>query len=108
MSKLTITDTEMVSDTTKHSARAWPVPGEPTLWSVTWLPGRALTRDQAITAMTIAELVAEHNTIEGAFRAGQRLWLHLEGWAAELGITDQQALAMASVPPQEAEAVDAG
>jgi hypothetical protein len=37
-----ITATEMRSDATPHTATAWPVPGEPTLWSVTWLPGRAL------------------------------------------------------------------
>jgi hypothetical protein len=48
----------MSSAATPHTATAWPAPGEPTLWSVTWLPGRALTRDQAITAMTIAETVA--------------------------------------------------
>ncbi len=40
-----ITETEMSSDATPHTATARPVPGEPTLWSVTWLPGRALTRD---------------------------------------------------------------
>ena len=39
-----ITDTGMTSDQTRHTATAWPVPGEPTGWSVTWLPGRNLTR----------------------------------------------------------------
>jgi hypothetical protein len=37
-----------------------PVPGEPAPWSVTWLPGRALTRDQGITAMTIVETFATY------------------------------------------------
>lgn len=30
-----ITDTDMTSDSTRHTAHAWPVPDEPTLWSVT-------------------------------------------------------------------------
>ena len=49
-----VTDAEISSNATPHTATAWPVPANPTLWSVAWLPGHALTRDQAITAMTIA------------------------------------------------------
>jgi hypothetical protein len=103
MSKLTITDTDMTSDTTRHSARAWPVPDEPTLWSVTWLPGRALTRDQAITAMTIAEVIAEHDILGDPLHAGHRLWTHLDGWSAELGITGPRSLALASMTPEDIE-----
>jgi hypothetical protein len=95
-----ITDTEMSSDATPHTATAWPVPGEPTLWSVTWLPGRALTRDQAITAMTIAEMAAEHaDTQNGA--VGWRL--NLASWAAELGLSAAEAAEMASTPPVRGE-----
>ena len=94
MSKLTITRSDMTSDTTRHTARAWPVPDEPTLWSVTWLPGRALTRNQAITAMTIAEFV-----ISRADQLANMLspaWNHLANWADELGITPERALMLAS------------
>lgn len=91
-----ISDTEMTSDQTLHSARAWPVPDEPTLWSVTWLPGRALTRDQAISAMTIAE------SVDAALDpySTERVWPHITGWAAELGLCDIDAVAMASLPPE--------
>jgi hypothetical protein len=65
-----VTDTVMSSDATPHTATAWPVPGEPTLCSVTWLPGRALTRDQAITAITIAEIVTATRMRRRAPRAG--------------------------------------
>jgi hypothetical protein len=90
-----ITDAAMTSDQTPHSAQAAPGGG----WTVTWLPGRTLTRDQAITAMTIAEVVAT--------RAGDladtanRLWLHIDGWAAELGITGPEAVAKSSLSPED-------
>jgi hypothetical protein len=90
-----ITETEMSSDATPHTATAWPVPGEPTLWSVTWLPGRALTRDQAITAMTIAETVAAHADTQNS---AVRWRLHLGSWAAELGLSADEAVKMASAP----------
>ena len=77
-----ITGTEMSSDVTPHTATAWPVPGEPALWPVTWLPGRALTRDQAITAMTIARTVAAH---AGTQNSAEGWRLNLESRAAELG-----------------------
>ena len=50
---LTINDRTMTSDRTHHTARL--APGEQHQWEVSWLPGRRLTRNQAITAMTLAE-----------------------------------------------------
>src|SRR5216684_8169550 len=52
MSGITITDTSMTSPATPHTAAAT---GQG--WKVSWLPGRMLTRDQATTAMVIANLV---------------------------------------------------
>lgn len=72
----------MTSDITPHSAR-----GEGGVWIVTWLPGRALTRNQAITAMMLTEAVAE-----GSDHTGKR-WLFIGGWADELGITGTDAVA---------------
>lgn len=48
-----ITDEAMTSDTTPHSTRP-----DGDGWAVTWLPGRVLNRNQAITAMVLAETVA--------------------------------------------------
>ena len=49
-----ITDSEMTSDQTRHTAAA--VSGSRYgSWTVTWLPGTCLSYNQAITAMTIAE-----------------------------------------------------
>ncbi len=92
-----ITETEMSSDATPHTATARPVPGEPALWSVTWLPGRALTRDQAITAMTTAETVSAHTDPPNGTEGRQRP--HLESWADELGLSADEATEMASAPP---------
>jgi hypothetical protein len=55
---LTINDTIMTSDQTAHTARL--APGSQHLWEVSWLPGRAVDRNSAITAMTLADLTSEH------------------------------------------------
>ena len=76
-----ITDQAMTSDTTPHSTH--PAGNG---WAVTWLPGRVLTRNQAITAMVLAETVAD-----GVDHTDKR-WLFIEGWANELGMTGADAV----------------
>ena len=66
-------------------------------WQVSWLPGRTLDRNQAITAMVIADLVGG----DGVPRADDPIWLHLDGWAAELSMTAPAAVVRAAEPPQE-------
>jgi hypothetical protein len=88
---LTIHDTAMTSDQTAHVARQAPSRNG---WEVSWLPGQVLDRNGAITAMTLADTVAEED-----LREGHRLWLHVQSWAAELGLTGPEAVATASQPP---------
>ena len=95
-----ISDTKMTSDLTRHFATAWPVEDEPTLWTVTWLPGRSLTRNQAVTAMTIAEVVAACDLTDSS----DPIWGHIDGWAAELFISGPQAVTEASLPPEDHQA----
>jgi hypothetical protein len=93
-----ISDSEMTSDQTRHTAVVVPgavIEGGPTAWSVSWLPGRLLLRNQAITAMTIAEMVVERAHILAD--ASSKLWWHMDGWAAELGLTGAFAVAEASL-----------
>jgi hypothetical protein len=45
--------------------------------------------------MTIAEAVAT------GVEPGDRLWLPIGGWAAELGLTGADAVVRASPPPEE-------
>jgi hypothetical protein len=52
----------------------------PAGWSVSWLPGRVLDRDQAITAMVLAEVYTLNPPPE------HKLWRHVDGWRAELGL----------------------
>ena len=88
---LTINDTTMTSDQTSHSARYAPSQNG---WEVSWLPGRTLDRNTAITAMILADTAAGEHV-----REGHRLWPHIQGWATELGLTGPDAVAAASPPP---------
>ena len=96
---LTITDRAMISPATVHTAS--PVTDDQYGdWRVSWLPGRNLTRNQAITAMTIAEIAARVPTFTEADGLATdymaKWWPHIDGWAAELGLSGPQAVAMAS------------
>ena len=88
---LTINDTTMTSDQTAHTARL--ALGGQHLWEVSWLPGRALDRNSAITAMTLADLTSEPDLNER-----HQLWPFIQGWAAELGLTGSDAINRASRP----------
>ena len=91
---LTIGDDAISSDHSTHTARL--APGHQQLWEVSWLPGRRLDRNSAITAMVLADV-----TGPGDVREGHRLWIHVEGWAAELGLTAPDVLTgTASLPGQ--------
>jgi hypothetical protein len=91
---LTINDTSMTSTHTGHTARQ--APGRPDGWEVSWLPGQILDRNSAITAMVLADTVAQDDLHEG-----HRLWPHIQGWAEELGLTGTDAIAQISQPPSD-------
>jgi hypothetical protein len=88
---LTINDATMTSDQTAHTAQRTPAQDG---WEVSWLPGRILDRNTTITAMILTDLAGEHD-----LHQEHRLWPHIEGWAAELGLSAHAALALASAPP---------
>jgi hypothetical protein len=91
---LTINDTSITSDQTGHTARQ--APGRQHDWEVSWLPGQVLDRNTVITAMLLADI-----TGKGDLHEGHRLWPHIQGWAAELGLTGPDAVARASQPPSD-------
>lgn len=105
MSTLTITDAAMTSDTTRHTAELVKLPSPLTgySWQVTWLPGQHLTRDQAITALTIAEAVAGIDFTPEFNRSpiGRAMWGHIDSWAEELGLPGSNAVAFASMSPED-------
>ncbi len=92
MGGIRITDTHMSSPNTPHTATATAT-GDG--WQVSWLPGRTLDRNQATTAMVIANLVGTN----GVPRADDPIWLHLDGWAAELNMTAPSAVMRVSETP---------
>ena len=88
---LTICDTTMTSDQTAHTARQ--APGSQHLSEVSWLPGQALDRNSAIPAMILVGHADERDLNER-----HRLWLFIESWAAELGLTGSDAAGRVSRP----------
>ena len=88
---LTINDTTMTSDQTAHTARRAVCSQH--LWEVSWLPGRILDRNSAITAMVLADQVGEPDLNER-----HRLWPFIQSWAAELGLTGSDAVDRVSRP----------
>lgn len=78
----------MTSNVTAHSAQCV---GEDS-WVVSWLPGRTLTGEQAVTAMTIASTVASHEV-----KVGDPEWAVLDDWALELGLTAREATGMLAI-----------
>ncbi len=87
---LTINDTTMTSDQTAHTARHAAGRNG---WEVSRLPGQILDRN-TITATILPDTTAERD-----LREGHRLWPHIQGWAAELSLTEHEAVARASQPP---------
>ncbi|MFF2551883.1 hypothetical protein ACFVUS_12840 [Nocardia sp. NPDC058058] len=73
----------MTSDMTTHIARC--VGGD--RWVVSWLPGRTLSGQQAVNAMTIASTIANHAPTESE-------WALLDGLALGLGLTAREAIGM--------------
>ncbi|MFJ9743952.1 hypothetical protein, partial [Streptomyces sp. NPDC101166] len=76
----------MTSDLTAHIARC--VGGD--RWVVSWLPGRTLTGQQAVTAMTIASAVTDESPSDAG-------WAILDGLALELGLTAREAVGMVAI-----------
>jgi hypothetical protein len=84
----------MTSDLTPHTARRAP-DGGPRSWEVSWFPaGRRLNRDQAVTAMTLAEICEPAQPIDR-----NRMEPFIQGWAAELGLSADQAENRIAAPP---------
>jgi hypothetical protein len=81
----------MTSDQTPQFAVSTPT-GE--TWAVSWLPDRTLDRNQAITAMTVAEVVATNE-----LWCTSPWWPFLDVWAAELGLTGPNAVVRAAGSP---------
>lgn len=92
---LTILDTRMSGERTPHTAEP-AHDGDPYgTWRVSWLPGRAVSRTQAVTALILAEAAAamQHEGRTVVTDHTHRLWPHIDSWAAELDMTGPEAFA---------------
>ena len=72
---LTINDTTMTSDRSTHTA---PYSDHRNSWEVSWLPGKVMDRNTAVTAMTLPDAAAGHELHE---RRG--LWPQSQNWVGE-------------------------
>lgn len=90
-----IRETSMVGDITAHHAERIVDEAAPYVdaehWRVSWLPGRVLTRDQAVTAMVLAEVVWREE-----LRPESRWWGFIDKWAGELELTGPDAVVRCS------------
>jgi hypothetical protein len=94
---LWITEGDMVSEDTAHTAHR--IEGG---WALSWLPGRVLDRNQAVTGMVLAEMTAGE-----ALKVGDRRLPLLSCLAAELGLTGLDAAERACLLPAD-ESLDVG
>jgi len=85
----TITLDRMSDTDSGHTAERVSTTG----WRLSWLPTEIVTRDQAITGLMLAAAVA-HGVVPGHPR-----WPHVKNWAAELGLSGLEALALVTVTP---------
>jgi hypothetical protein len=81
-----ITDDLMESDETGHRAMRVSAPCQPQQWRVSWLPGRVLGRNEAVTAMTLAETLSDGPP---ATHVGRLL---VSAYAVELGLDTAEVL----------------
>lgn len=93
---LTITENKITGSGTRHTAILVGYTGaeEGTGWRVSWLPGRLLDSNQAVTAMMIAEMCA------GGIEPGSVRWVQVAGWAGELCVAAGDAVRLAAEPPE--------
>lgn len=90
--RLTITDDRMTAEHSRHYAeQIVGVDG----WRVSWLRGRTLTRNEAITALSLADVVAEQVLTSDHLR-----WPLIDTWAAELGLTGPRAVVLIGEPDE--------
>jgi len=88
------------SSATSHKAEP-AEKGDGTRWLVTWMPGRILTWDQAVAAMTIAEEVALQFA-DVCATPSDEWWDRLTVLAAPLGLDGEEAVVRASGSPETA------
>ena len=81
MMGLAIGEDRMASRATPHTATR-----RGQHWVVSWLPSRELSRNEAITAMTLAWQVAFDASPHGS------QWPFIVAWAGELGLGGQEAV----------------
>jgi hypothetical protein len=101
---LSISDNQISSDDSPHSAHYWRALGDGTSgWRCTWLPGRTLTKDEARAAMKLADSVAIRDLLAESLDVEALI----EAEAGALGLTGPDAKARISQAAISLAATDA-
>lgn len=79
---LWITNDVLTSEDTRHQARLVEAG-----WELSWLPGRVLDRNQAVTGMVLAEAVGDTPDV------GSSRWPLISALASELGLSAHDVVA---------------
>jgi hypothetical protein len=97
---LTITDQVIRSTDTPHTAECvYRGQGGNAEWRVSWLPGKPLDYNRAITAMTIAEAAGKIPADAGPEAYSVAFWTLMDSLAGELGLSGPAAVARVSESP---------
>ena len=94
-----ITNLKITSDETEHTATCVDTHLE--TWTLSWLPGRMITRNQAITGMTLAEAVAKIHADGASIDHTHRMWPFIENWASALDLSAPAAVVRTLESPRE-------
>jgi hypothetical protein len=81
-----INDRGMRSTTSGHTAQRLAAGG----WVLSWLPGRVLTRNQAVSGLLLADTAGD------GLEPGDSRWPSLDSWAQELGLSGPEAVVRVS------------
>lgn len=82
MASIEITDTSMVSTTGHTATLDWGAAADGHgAWVVSWCPRRRFDRNQAVTALTLAEFATS-----GVTDPTHKKWPLMRDWAFELGM----------------------
>jgi hypothetical protein len=90
---LTITDTLISSDLTRHFAQRVDEHAQAG-WLVSWLPDRLLALDQAEAALELAEIVAKGRDDPNSTNYAYFTWVRIAELTRQLGLQGLQAVAI--------------
>lgn len=89
---LSISDTSITSDLSKHSAKLVDENNPESGWEVSWMPDTTLSKQEATTAMLIADEVAKGRDDHSTTNFSRARWALIRDWCREIDVMPLRAL----------------